>query len=86
MKGVFIKWCRGDRYEKKGERKAAIANAHRTIRQHCRNQLHLLLREFDLNDWSITPGVWCETGEYDPTWDDHYDSFEHPRVRLGYFD
>lgn len=39
MKGVFIKWHRGDQYERKQVRKIAVRSAWRTVRQRTRLQL-----------------------------------------------
>jgi hypothetical protein len=76
MKGVFIKWRRGDQYEKRGDRRAAVRNAHRTIRQQSRVQLH----RYCFRIYS----------EFDPDFvegdRDYCNDYIHPSVRLGYFD
>ena len=76
MKGVFIKWRRGDQYERRGERCAAVRNAHRTIRQQSRVQLHRYYTHmYDAfnSDFVTSDRDYC-------------DNYMHPSVRLGYFD
>jgi hypothetical protein len=64
-KYVEITWHRGDLWERKYLRKAAIANARRYIRQYCRKQLKSIGHNFN---------------------DSTEDTFEHPKVRLPWFD
>jgi hypothetical protein len=85
MKFVYIKWHRGDQHERRGERKAAIANAHRTVRQRCRQQLREMQKAFDIQDYEIVPVHWYENPP-DDTPIEYADDFMHPAVRLGFFD
>lgn len=85
MKFVPIKWHRGDRYEKREQRKAAIKNAHRGIRQKSQNQLRKICTDFDLRDYEIIPVEWYEQPQ-DDTPIEYFDDFVHPSARLPCFD
>ncbi len=56
MKQVLIHWHRCDPYEKKQQRKAAIRNAQRKIRQQTKLQLHGSVENQDYDDF-IQPTV-----------------------------
>jgi hypothetical protein len=85
MKLVYIKWRRCGSYEKRGARKAAIRNAHRTVRQQCRKQLGVMRKDFSLMEYEIVPFEWYESAP-DSTPIQYFDDFMHPLVSLGYFD
>lgn len=86
MKQVLIHWHRCDPYERRHERKAAIRNAQRSIRQQTKLQLKKYSGNLDTINYSIFPVEWYETGEWDSSVVDYFDDFIQPTVRLGYFD
>lgn len=86
MKQVLIHWHRCDPYEKKQQRKAAIRNAQRKIRQQTKLQLNTYTGNPDLDYYSIHPVEWFETGDWVDSEVSYYDDFIQPTVRLGYFD
>ena len=81
MKGVLIKWRRSDQYEDKGQRQAAVKNAHRTIRQKTRNQLRAIAHATSTED-RLLHYIFDYSHDPERAWE----TFEQPRVRLGYFD
>ena len=81
MKAVLIKWRRSDQYEDKGQRHAAVRNAHRTVRQQTRKQLREIAWASSTID-KLLHNIFDYPHDPERAWE----TFEQPRVRLGYFD